>query len=78
MGGPKEDLVFCKVSKYQKDVQVFIAESWVHLEKLYLTANATAIFVRLSKILYFSRNICQGEDWLEFSKAVCLENIKLL
>lgn len=60
MGDAKEGLVFCKVIKYQKDVQVFIAERAFLNELSYLTANATAIFVRLSKILYFSSNICQG------------------
>lgn len=62
MGDPKEDLVFCKVNRYQKDVQVFIAERAFLNELNYLTANTTAIFVRLSKIMYFSSNICQGKD----------------
>lgn len=57
-----KELVFCKVSTYQKGVQVFIAERAFLNELSYVTANATAIFFRLSKILYFSRNICQGKN----------------
>lgn len=62
MGHPKEELIVCRVNKYQKDVQMFIAERAFLNELSYLTANTTAIFVVLSKITYFSSNICQSED----------------
>jgi len=75
VGDPKQELVVCRVNKHQKDVQMFIAERAVLNELSYLTANTTAIFVTVSKIMHFSNNIFQTEGCLEFSKALCQEDI---
>lgn len=43
MGDPKEELIVCRVNKYQKDVQMFTAERAFLNELSHLTANTTAI-----------------------------------
>lgn len=77
MGDAKEGLVFCKVIKYQKDVQVFIAERAFLNELSYLTANATAILLGSPKSYISQVTSARARTNLSFPKH-CLENIKLL